>query len=52
MVKTNPVCRRTIDIGGQKMIVDFSDFLKTLKKLEKDYKKNLGKKTDKKSGGK
>lgn len=34
------------------MIVDFTDFLKVWKKLEKDCKKNLGKKTDKKSGGK
>ncbi len=44
MVKMNPVCRRTIDVGGQKMIVDFFDFLKVWKKLEKDYKKNLSKK--------
>jgi len=46
-----PKCKREIDVNGRKVIVDFSDFLKTWKKLEKDYKKNLEKKTNKKSGG-
>jgi hypothetical protein len=50
MKKVNP--RRIIDIGDKKMIVDFSDFLKVWKDIEKNYKNNLGKKTNKKPGGK